>query len=1022
MNTFFKNTTVRNSFKISVATLIIISAGILHLAASYNKTLENSLTLFINQAELISEGINLKDLESLKGSAEDLQKPQYSRIKNQLRSIKEILTHARFIYIMGKDEKNRTFFFVDSESPGSPDESGPGDLYEENDPYIEKVFSENSAVSTPPMKDKWGTWVSALVPVLNPVNGKVEYLLGIDIDVSMWKKMILKEMCGSIAMFFVLALFAGALLFFYGRPLHYNANFFREHLEIFTVIFAGIILTVLVYVEYSKRLSREAENNFIRVSSPKILSFGDELRKTADVKLEGLEKLFESSDLVTENEFISYTNHLFEGKSIKAWGYIYHDTFYLNVSGKQIDFKPVLKKHALFLNAVKTSELSGMTSSSGIFDCFEDPQTKGFFIVKPVIKNNSSQGYVFTVVNLSRMLYESIKKSGFDKDLVLDLFELNPSKEPVFITSSRKEDVLHDSNTDADYKKDDIFSTFYGYGKTFAVSAHTLSGKRNRTEISWMIIFAGLFFTAALAMFTGSIVFTKKLLSVKVTERTAELVENQKKLNETARHLEFVLGTTKTGINIVDENYNIHYVDTGWKKTYGDPSGKKCYEYFQGEKSICSGCNVEKALNSMDVFISERILPKEKSRLVRVHTIPFISEDGKKLIANFNVDITEQRTVEEQLRQSQKMESIGRLAGGIAHDFNNMLQVIAGYVDIALMKIHPDDPVKKLLNEIYRASDRATSLTRQLLTFARKDITHPKILDLNESITETVKMLNILVGEEISVDWKPENSSPKIKMDPSQIDQILANLVINAKDAITGKGTITITTRSTVIDYVPPYKRSEILPGEYAVFSVADSGKGMNKETLEKIFEPFFTTKKAGQGTGLGLSTVFGIVQQNSGFIDVKSEPDKGTVFSIFIPVCYEEDENKVPEKNSEVRTNAKIMLVEDEPTLLFMTEELLRESGALVYSYQNSGEALKTFREDPSFDLLITDVVMPDLDGFRLANEVKNIKPSVKTLFMSGYSPDKIRSNTVVQNMNYIQKPFRSSDFLKKVKEVLSS
>lgn len=1022
MNIVSESRAIVSKFKLIAAALIVILSGILHLVVSYGKTLENSSILFLNQAELISEGINIKDLESLEGSPADLHKPQYSRLKNQLRSVKEILSDAKFIYIMGKDENNRTFFFVDSESPGSPDESGPGDLYEENDPYIEKVFSENSAICTPPMKDKWGTWISALVPILNPVNSKVEYLLGIDIDASMWKRMILKDMLGSIIMFFSLALFVAAFLFFYKRPSNHGRNFFREHSEIFTVIFAGIIFTSLVYVEYSKRYSRDAAGNFIRVSSPKILSFGDELRKTSEVKLEGLSKLFESSDLVTEEEFIFYTNHLFEGKSIKAWGYIHDSTFFLNISGKKINIGHELKNDILFSAAVHASELSGMTTSSGIFNCFEDPRTKGVFIVKPVIKNGKNQGFVFAAVNLSRMLYESIKKSGFDKDIVLDLFELYPLKEPNFITSSRKDDALIKHDPAAGYRKEDVFSTFYGYGKTFVVSAHTLSGKKYKTEMSWMIIIVGLFFTISLAMFTSSLVYTKKILSVKVAERTEELLKNQKKLNEITGHLEFVLGTTKTGISIVDENYNIQYIDTGWRKIYGNPSKKKCYEYFMNEKTVCSGCNVEKALSSMDVFISERILPKEKNRLVRVHTIPFISDDGTKLIANFNVDITEQRDVEEQLRQSQKMESIGRLAGGIAHDFNNMLQVITGYVDIALMKTASDDPLRKLLDEIYRASDRAASLTRQLLTFARKDITHPKIIDLNESVSETVKMLKILVGEEISVEWRPVNNIPKIRIDPSQIDQILANLVINAKDAIQGKGTITIATKMTVVDYVPQHKRSEITPGDYAVFSVADSGRGIDRETIEKIFEPFFTTKKAGKGTGLGLSTVFGIVRQNNGFIDVKSEPGSGTIFSIFLPACYEQEETDTSEKTTETGIQAKIMLVEDEPMLLFMTEELLIESGALVFSYQNSIEALKAFKDDPSFDLLITDVGMPDMDGYSLASGIRDIKPPVRILFMSGYSPDKIQKNSFLQEINYIQKPFKSADFIKVVRKVLSA
>jgi two-component system, cell cycle sensor histidine kinase and response regulator CckA len=410
-----------------------------------------------------------------------------------------------------------------------------------------------------------------------------------------------------------------------------------------------------------------------------------------------------------------------------------------------------------------------------------------------------------------------------------------------------------------------------------------------------------------------------------------------------------------------------------------------------------------------------------------------ITDSQGKLIALWGAaqDISERKQAEEehekllmQLYQAQKMESVGRLAGGVAHDFNNMLAVILIQTEQALERVDPSQPLHADLMGIHNAAKHSANLTRQLLAFARKQIVAPKVLDLNETVEGMIKMLRRLIGEDIDLAWMPCQNPMFVKMDPSQIDQILANLCVNARDAIADTGRITIETGLASFNENYCAQHQDFIPGNYVVLAVSDNGCGMDAETRNKIFEPFFTTKELGKGTGLGLATVYGIVKQNEGFINVYSEPGHGTTFKIYMH-RHADSKTFLPESILSTPTTwnrATILLVEDEPTILRIATIGLKKLGHEVLAANTPREAIRLAKEySGRIDLLITDVVMPEMNGRDLGNHILSFQPDIKRLFMSGYTANIIAHHGVLEeDMHFIQKPFSMKDMEKKLREVL--
>ena len=423
-----------------------------------------------------------------------------------------------------------------------------------------------------------------------------------------------------------------------------------------------------------------------------------------------------------------------------------------------------------------------------------------------------------------------------------------------------------------------------------------------------------------------------------------------------------------------------------------------------------------KSADILDVFWSAEIINLGGKKVA----LSLVYDNTEKNIAK-----REQEKLQAQLLQSQKMESVGRLAGGVAHDYNNMLGVIIGHAELAMAKINEDNILMNHLREIMNAAQRSAELTRQLLAFARRQTIAPKILDLNILVATTLKMLEVLIGENIELFWLPGNGVYTVKIDPIQFNQLLMNLCINARDAIAEKGRISIETQRIFADATYCNKKAYFMSREYIVLILSDNGCGMDRETQSKIFEPFFTTKSSRKGTGLGLSTVYGIVKQNHGFINVYSELGAGTTFKIYLPYhnksavqLRDEEPQSIPQS-----TNETVLVVEDESALLDISTRMLADLGYKVLSTNRPTEAILLSQAHAgSIDLLLTDVMMPEMNGRELEQNILKSNPKIKTLFTSGYTANVITHQSELDaDVHFIQKPFTLRDLAIKIRESFS-
>ncbi|MBZ5542916.1 MAG: response regulator [Acidobacteriia bacterium] len=387
-------------------------------------------------------------------------------------------------------------------------------------------------------------------------------------------------------------------------------------------------------------------------------------------------------------------------------------------------------------------------------------------------------------------------------------------------------------------------------------------------------------------------------------------------------------------------------------------------------------------------------------------------------------DVTARKQLEDQLRQAQKMEAIGRLAGGVAHDFNNLLTIIAGYGQLILEQLPEKDASRLHVMEVLKAAERATSLTRQLLAFGRRQVLAPRVLDLNAVIADTEKMLRRLIGEDVELVAIPGRDLGHVKADPGQIEQVILNLAVNARDAMPGGGRLTIETSDVVLDEVYADQHVSVRPGLYVMLAVSDTGCGMSPETQAHLFEPFFTTKEKGKGTGLGLATVYGIVKQSGGYIWVYSELGQGTTFKVYLPKILEpvEARQMLPTESASAGGSETILLVEDDSSVRSLVHAVLEPRGYKLLVARDGNDALFLCEQHKGpINLLLTDVVMPGMSGRELAERLSPLHREMKVLYMSGYADNAIVHHGVLDaNVRFVQKPFSPPALAKRVRLVL--
>jgi len=519
----------------------------------------------------------------------------------------------------------------------------------------------------------------------------------------------------------------------------------------------------------------------------------------------------------------------------------------------------------------------------------------------------------------------------------------------------------------------------------------------------------------------------------KVIQCNIRDISARKRIEEAHNRLVTAVEQSDETIVITDKDGAILYANPAFEKTTGytreEALGKNPRILKSGKQDAEFYDAMWAKLRRGEVWRGHFINKRKDGRLYEEEASISPVHDTTGKIVNYVAskrDVTREVMLESQISQVQKLEAVGRLAGGVAHDFNNMLTGIMGYAELCRDQIEPGHPIREWLDEITHVAQQSADIARQLLAFARKQTIAPKIMNLNDAVSGMLKLLRQLIGEGIVLDWLPGKNLRPIRFDPSQIDQVLANLCLNARDAITGVGKIALETGNITIDAKYCDGHVDAVPGAYVYLSVRDDGCGMDPETLAHIFEPFFTTKIAGKGTGLGLATVYGIVKQNNGFIYVYSEPGRGTTFKIYLPEVHKETVRiPVASPSDSPRGNGEtILLVEDEKSLRMICGLFLEELGYKVLQAETSVDALKlSDRYSGEIHVLLTDVIMPGMDGRQLAKLVSASRNEIKIIFMSGYTADVIADPGKLEtNTSFIAKPFTRDELARKVHAKLLS
>ena len=474
-------------------------------------------------------------------------------------------------------------------------------------------------------------------------------------------------------------------------------------------------------------------------------------------------------------------------------------------------------------------------------------------------------------------------------------------------------------------------------------------------------------------------------------------------------------------------SYEVLFVNKAMRELLGgDPLGGLCHQEFYGFEEPCSFCTNHIILENRN----ETYRWEQENALLggtfALHDRIIRWPDGRDVRLELAFDITQQKRLEEQLQASQKMEAVGQLAGGVAHDFNNLLSVVVNYANFVLDGLHESDPLRKDVLEIRKAGDRAVSLTRQLLAFSRKQVLEPQVLDLNKTVAEMEPMLKRLIGEDVELVRTLATGLGKVKADPGQVEQVIMNLVVNARDAMPTGGRLTMETANVELDAGYARENPVITPGAYVLLAISDTGCGMDEEVRKRLFEPFFTTKELGKGTGLGLSTVYGIVKQSGGYIWVSSEPDQGSTFKVYLPRLMDETAPAtVPKEEEEVLAGTEtILVVEDEDAVREVAARMLRSAGYRVLTASNGSEALSSCEGHPEkIHLLLTDVVMPGMSGRQLAKRMREVRPELQILYMSGYLPSAIGHHGVLEPGEvFLHKPFNGKELRRKVRRALGT
>ncbi len=989
--------------------LVIIGIGILILASGISFTWLESRSArevmhntMMTQALMLAASFDIDKISSLTGTPADLNAPGYHYLRNQLIRIRNTNPQYRYLYFFGRQNGQPPFFFMGTAPEDSPDYSPPGQVYFEESPTLHQVFATVRPALSPPFSDRWGTWVSALVPVVDPRSGSLLAVFGMDVDAGNWKKEILRRSMMPAMITCLIIILMGA-----------GAGYLRRRQLTGYITALQKIQDALRESEALFRLQFELGNIGIAITSP-------------------------------EKGWLNANAHL-----CKMLGY--SEPELLQKTWAEMTHPDDLARDLDYFNQMPAGQIDGYEMEKRFFhkeggivethltiSCYRNPdQTIKFVIasIQDISQRKEAEKALRENERKYRLITENAADIIFTMDLHFHFTYISPSVQKisgytpneamalsfdqVMPPESLKKVYTVIERTNDYIQKNDFLRQLTIELEQYRKDHSTFW---TENEISFMLDENG-----------------EAIGIIGVTRDITRRKEAEKALQESQERFRSMIQSASDMIFIIHIDGKISFESPSVTRILGYPEG---YFLDQSPFAMIHPDDLDLVMAEMDLVSrsansglpTEFRLKTPDDNWIWLEALAN-SQNNNPSIQGIIVtarDITERKRGEMeknrlnlQLLQAQKMEAVGHLAGGIAHDFNNMLSVVIGHTEMALIKLPPDDPLHSRLKIIRDAAQRSTNLVRQLLGFARKQTISPKVMDINETINGMLKMLNRLIGEDINLAWIPGHNLDRIKIDPSQIDQILANLMVNARDAINGVGKVTIETLNVTLDEAYCAGRAGFLPGRYVMLSVSDNGCGMDEHTIARIFDPFFTTKPVEKGTGLGLAVVYGIVKQNEGFINVYSEPGKGTTFTLYLPSIDEPEEMTDTGIRAETATGGTgtILMVEDDASLLALGQSILEELGYTVLTADNPEQAIELAREYQNrIDLLITDVVMPQMNGRELVRRLCEINPELKCLYMSGYTANVIAHHGVLdQGIHFLHKPFSIHEIAGKIHEAMA-
>lgn len=958
----------------------------------------------LQQARLVAASLCPDQVAALTGTSADLGTAAYVHFKERLAEIRAALPECRFAYLMARQPDGTVVFLVDNEPDGSPDGSPPGQVYANATAELRSVLAEGRAILEGPQEDPWGTWISALAPV-GVSGGKRPVLLGLDVDARRWKWIVASKAAGPAG------LAAG-----------------------------GILLAALAAGLLANRRALRGRQAELETSERRLLELAEQSRTVAwEIDAQGL---YTYASPVAETVY-GYRPDELVGKTH------FHDLHPEN--GREALRQALAEAFARrapivnFENVVQTKDgRIAWVSTSGL----------------PVLASDGAlQGYRGSDVDVTarKRAQDELRASEAQKKTVLDHI---PASIALLDRDLRVLWANRTAAVSAGQRPDDMVGkpchVFWAdpalpcrdcpavvaiqTRKECQKTVHTPDGRVWDESAVPLLDDAGqVAAIVEIALDVTARTATDERLRALLEESNQArqallgILEDHDRAEADLKRLATAIEQSADSIVVTDAQGAIQYVNPAFETV----SGYRREEVLgQNPRLLRSGKQDAEFYRTM--WATLVVGQPWQGRLVnrRKDGAPYVEDavispvvDAQGQIANYVAvkrDVSEQLRLAAQLQQAQKMDSIGRLAGGVAHDFNNMLTVILGHADMKLADPHLDPAIRASLEEIRGAANDSAALTRQLLAFARKQTIAPRRLDLNETVGRSLQMLRRLLGENVELGWRPNDAVLFVQADPAQIDQILVNLCVNARDAIVGTGRIDIETAAATLDAAFCAANPGAAAGDYVRLTVRDTGSGMDAETLAHVFEPFFTTKPTGAGTGLGLSTVYGIVKQNDGYIAVASRPGQGATFDVYLPRCAAPAKAPTapPAPGPAVEGTSTVLLVDDEPAILAMTAQMLHSLGYAVRAARTPAEALRLAHEHPGpIHLLLSDVVMPGMNGRDLARTLGDLRPGLRVLFMSGYTNDVIATlGRLDGELPFLRKPFSRDELAAKIREVLAT